>query len=111
MSTRKKPSPLLAILLAFGLISIGGYVIFKIQSHRKQVVVDSLIHELEEYRSLNGRYPRDLSKTFAREVDWIYYVPDSMGVSYYLSYTAGVMNCNTFDYTSQRKKWEEHFNY
>jgi hypothetical protein len=88
-----------------------GFLLVKNQRNQKQALLNKLIHSLEEYKSATGAYPADLSKTIAGDVDWLYYSPDSTRHTFHLAYSAGIMNVNTFRYSSTTKKWEEVFNY
>jgi hypothetical protein len=81
-----------------------------IKDRRRQTLLTHLVKNLQTYKTANGRFPADLSKTIAGEEHWIDYVVDSTGQSFMLSYNTGIMDWNTFRYFSQTNEWEEGFN-
>jgi hypothetical protein len=109
--TVKKKMLFLIPIVSIGLIIISSIIIRKVQSQRRQTLLTNLIRTLEDYKIANGTYPADLSKTITLDEDWLYYLRDSVTRSFTLTYTSGIMNCNTFRYSSETKKWKEFFNY
>ena len=106
---RIKPGFLTLIFIVL-LICICSFII-KAQRQKRKAFLSSLIYSLEEYKVSNGTYPPNISKIDPADGDWLYYLPDSAGRSFILSYSAGIMNANTFRYSSKTKSWEEIFNY
>lgn len=109
--TVKKRYFFLIPIVSIGLIIICSIVIRKVKNQRRRLLLTNLIHNLEDYKKANGTYPADLSKAIAPDEDWLYYLRDSVTRSFTLTYASGIMNCNTFRYNSETKKWEEFFNY
>jgi hypothetical protein len=106
---RIKPGFLTLIIFAL-LVSICSFIV-KAQRQKRQAFLSSLIYSLEKYKVSNGTYPSNISKMDAADEDWLYYSPDSAGRSFILAYNAGIMNANTFRYSSKTKSWEKIFNY
>jgi type II secretory pathway pseudopilin PulG len=92
-------------------VPFTGYILYKINQRQKQENIKGVIDDLESYRLKYGKYPKNFSNSIAKQVDGIYYYPDSLYHSFYLSYSSGIMNSNTHRYNSETKKWEELFNY
>ena len=110
MNGRKRMTLLVIPVVCVILIS-AGYLTIKTRRQKKQSLLIGLIHSLEEYKLSNGTYPLNISKIDSVDVDWLYYSRDSTGQSFTLTYSSGIMNVNTFRYTSKTKSWEEIFNY
>jgi hypothetical protein len=87
------------------------FIFIKFKQYERQELLSTLILTLNRYKSMHGGYPADLSETIAKDADWLYYKPDSTRKSFYMPYSSGIMNCNTFRYNSSNGRWEEEFNY
>jgi hypothetical protein len=106
----QRPFILICIFLLIG--SSGMYLSHTIQKHRKHKIADQAIISLETYKLKNSHYPVNLDSIgIDKDEHWLYYLPDSTGQCFTLSYSQGIIDVNTISYNCKTKKWEKVFNY
>lgn len=75
------------------------------------LVKENILTALEKYKATHSTYPADLNALNVDLSGKFYYYTDSTKQSYTLSYSKGIMDCNTITFDSKTKKWEEKFAY
>jgi type II secretory pathway pseudopilin PulG len=112
MMTFRKIAGFLVIVIAAIVITVVGIRSYRNNmEQKKEQFLKALVENLESYKSLHGRYPPDLSGSLGKNPDWLYYVADSSGQNFFLTYSSGIMSVNSHRYSSVTGMWQEHFNY
>jgi len=90
---------------------LSFYFIHTYKTKADNQLFQNIISDINQYKSQHGSYPADIKAATNRDVDRLYYYCDSGRNFFSLTYTKGIMNCNTVTYDSRTRQWETKFNY